>query len=92
LAECLERCADILKITGSNPISGSELTFRSDMLLTARGGCTWALVEFACMPCYPGNTLLSAPRVNRRGLVGAIQIPKLLLLLFFFFFKSLSTE
>jgi hypothetical protein len=29
-----------LKITGSNPSGGSELTFRSDLLLTARGGST----------------------------------------------------
>jgi hypothetical protein len=37
-AEWLERCASISKITGSNPSGGSELTFRSDLLLTARGG------------------------------------------------------
>jgi hypothetical protein len=34
LAEWLERCASIPKITGSNPSGGSELTFRSDLLLT----------------------------------------------------------
>jgi hypothetical protein len=28
------------KITSSNPSGGSELTFRSDLLLTARGGST----------------------------------------------------
>jgi hypothetical protein len=38
LAEWLERCASIPKITGSNPSGGSELTFRSDVLLTVRGG------------------------------------------------------
>jgi hypothetical protein len=37
LAEWLERCANIPKITGSNPCGGSELPFRSDLLLTARG-------------------------------------------------------
>jgi hypothetical protein len=40
LAEWSERCASIPKITGSNPSGGSELTFRSDLLLTARGGST----------------------------------------------------
>jgi hypothetical protein len=40
LAEWLERCASIMKITGSNPSGGSEFTFRSDLLSTARGGCT----------------------------------------------------
>jgi hypothetical protein len=40
LVEWLERCASILMITSSNPSSGSELTFRSDLLLTARGGST----------------------------------------------------
>jgi hypothetical protein len=67
-----ERCASIPKITGSNPSGGSELNFRSDLLLTARGGNTLALIEFACLPCYLGNTLLSAPRAAREGCVGAI--------------------
>jgi hypothetical protein len=40
LAEWLERCASIPKITSSNPSGGSKLTFRSDLLLTARGGST----------------------------------------------------
>jgi hypothetical protein len=40
LAEWSERCASIPKITGSNRSGGSELTFRSDLLLTDRGGCT----------------------------------------------------
>jgi hypothetical protein len=40
LAEWLERCASIPKITGSNPSGGSEFTFRSDLLLTAMGGST----------------------------------------------------
>jgi hypothetical protein len=40
LAEWSERCATIPKITGSNPSGGSDLTFRSDLLLTARGGST----------------------------------------------------
>jgi hypothetical protein len=39
-AEWLESCGSIPKITGSNPSGGSELTFRSDLLLTARGGST----------------------------------------------------
>jgi hypothetical protein len=34
------RCASIPKVTGSNPSSGNELTFRSDLLWTARGGST----------------------------------------------------
>jgi hypothetical protein len=38
LTEWLERCASIPKITSSNPSGGSELTFRSDVLFTARGG------------------------------------------------------
>jgi hypothetical protein len=40
LAEWLERCANIPNITGSNPSGGSELTFCSDLLLTARGSST----------------------------------------------------
>jgi hypothetical protein len=32
-----KRCASIPKVTGSNPSGGSELTFRSDLLLTAIG-------------------------------------------------------
>jgi hypothetical protein len=40
LAEWSERCASIPQITGSNPSGGSELHFRSDLLLTARGGST----------------------------------------------------
>jgi hypothetical protein len=59
LAEWSERCANIPKITGSNPSGGSESTFRSDLLLTARGGSTRALIEFACLQCCPGNTLCS---------------------------------
>jgi hypothetical protein len=38
LPEWSERCASIPKITGSNPSGGSALTFRSDLLLTARDG------------------------------------------------------
>jgi hypothetical protein len=40
LAEWLERCASIPKTTGLNPSGGGELTFRSHLLLTARGGST----------------------------------------------------
>jgi hypothetical protein len=40
LADWSERCASIPKITGSNPSGGSDLTFRSDLLLTARGDST----------------------------------------------------
>jgi hypothetical protein len=82
LVEWLERCASILMITSSSPSGGSEFTFRSDLLLIARGGCTWALlVECACLPCYPGNTLCSQrlEPPGRSG-IGAIQIPN-------FFFK-----
>jgi hypothetical protein len=35
LAEWSESCASIPKIIISNPSGGSELTFRSDLLLTA---------------------------------------------------------
>jgi hypothetical protein len=83
LVEWLERCASIPMITSLNPSGGSEFTFRSDLLLTARGGCTCALlVEFACLPCYPGNTLCSQRREppGRAG-IGAIQIPN-----FFYFY------
>jgi hypothetical protein len=68
-------------ITGSNPSGGSELTFRSDLLLTAR-----VLIEFACLPCNPGNTLLSAPRAAQKGWVGPIQIPKFIFLFYYFIF------
>jgi hypothetical protein len=37
----LERCVSIPMITSSNTSGGSEFTFRSDLLLTARGGCTY---------------------------------------------------
>jgi hypothetical protein len=52
MAEWLERCASISiiagsnpsasisMIAGSNPSGGSDLTFRSDLLLTARGSST----------------------------------------------------
>jgi hypothetical protein len=40
LVEWLQRCASIPMITSSNPSGGSELTFGSDLLLTARGGST----------------------------------------------------
>jgi hypothetical protein len=38
LVAWLERCASIPMITSSNPSGGSELTSRSDLLFTARGG------------------------------------------------------
>jgi hypothetical protein len=59
LADWSERCASILKITGSNPSGDSELIFLSDLLLTVRGSSAWVLIEFACLLCYPGNTLCS---------------------------------
>jgi hypothetical protein len=77
-------------ITSSNPSGDSEFTFRFDLLLTAKGGCTCAfLVEFACLPCYPGNTLCSQrlEPPGRAG-IGAIQIPKFMFL--FFYFSSVS--
>jgi hypothetical protein len=40
LAEWSERCISIPKATGSNPSGGSEFSFCSDLLLTARGGST----------------------------------------------------
>jgi hypothetical protein len=36
----LERCASISKITDSNPSGGRKITFRSHLLLTARGSNT----------------------------------------------------
>jgi hypothetical protein len=87
LVEWLERCASIPMITSSNPSGGSEFTFRSDLLLTARGGSTWALlVEFACLPCYPGNTLCSQhlEPPGRAG-ISAIQIPQFFFYFYFYF-------
>jgi hypothetical protein len=72
-------------ITSSNPSGGSELTFRYDLQLTARGDSMRALlVEFACLPCYPGNTLCSQrlEPPGRAG-IGAIQIPKFIFCIFF---------
>jgi hypothetical protein len=40
LVKWLERCASIPMITSLNPTGGSEFTFRSDLLLSARGGST----------------------------------------------------
>jgi hypothetical protein len=78
LVEWLERCASIPMIMSLNPSGGCEFTFRSDLLLTARGGCTSALlVEFVCLPCYLGNTLCSQRlELPGRAGIGAIQIPK----------------
>jgi hypothetical protein len=64
----------------------AEFTFHSDLLSTARGGSMWALlVEFACLLCYPGNTLCSE-RLEPPGKAGidAIKIPKILYFLFSF--------
>jgi hypothetical protein len=72
----------IPKIIGSNPSGGSEVTFRSDLLMTARGSSMRALIEFVCLLCYPGKTLLSAPRATQKGWVGVIQIPKYIYLFF----------
>jgi hypothetical protein len=63
LAEWLDRCASYPKITGSNSSGGSELTFRSDLLLTARGKPSSARVvreRSSSLPvCHvnAGNTL-----------------------------------
>jgi hypothetical protein len=40
LAERSERCANVLKVAGLNPTGGSESTFCSDLLSTARGSRT----------------------------------------------------
>jgi hypothetical protein len=40
LAEWSVRCASVPKVAGSNPSGGSESTFHSDLLLTARGSST----------------------------------------------------
>jgi hypothetical protein len=54
---------------------------------TARGGWTWALlVEFAFLPCYQGNTLLSAIRVARKGWDRRYTNPQIYL-----FFISIQT-
>jgi hypothetical protein len=73
---CWHSFASIPKIIGSNPSGGNELTFRYGLLLIARGSSTWALIEFACRLCYPGNTLLWVHRAARKGWVGTIQIPQ----------------
>jgi hypothetical protein len=79
-----ERCASTPKIAGSNPSSGCELTFRSDLLLTARGGSTRALIECACMLCYPGNTLC----FQRLGPPGRTRNPEFIFLLCIYLYKS----
>jgi hypothetical protein len=76
LAEWLERCASIPKITSSNPSGGRELTFCFDLLLTARGGSMWALIEICLSAVLTGQHTQSAPRAARKGWLGAIQIPK----------------
>jgi hypothetical protein len=58
LAERSERCASVPKVADSNPSGGSESTFRSDLLLTAKGtSSTRAPIVIACLLCYPSNTL-----------------------------------
>jgi hypothetical protein len=47
------------KVAGLSPRGGSELTFRSDLLLTARGCSMKAPVLVAYLLNYPGNTLCS---------------------------------
>jgi hypothetical protein len=79
LGRVVTECASIPKITGLNPSGGSP-----DLLVTARGSSTWALIEFACLLCYPANTLCSQ-RLKRR-LVGAIQIPKFNVCFYFYLF------
>jgi hypothetical protein len=54
LVEWLERCASIPMITSSNPSRGSEFSFHSDLLLTARGGCTCALLVECLSAVLPG--------------------------------------
>jgi hypothetical protein len=83
LAKWSERCASIPKFTGSNPSSGRKLTFHSDLLLTARGSSTWALIGFACLLCYlrVTHSALSA-KSRRKSWVGAIQVPKFIFYLF----------
>jgi hypothetical protein len=72
LVEWSERCASIPKIAGSNPSGVSELTFRSELLLTAIGGSTRALIDFTCLPCYQGNTLCSQ-RLEPPGRAGNMR-------------------
>jgi hypothetical protein len=86
LAEWSERCASIPKVTGWNSSSGSESTFRSDLLLTPRAGSTRALIEFACLPCYPGNTL-SSWRLEPQALY---KSPRLFLFFFFIMIQSMN--
>jgi hypothetical protein len=57
------------KVAGSNPSSGSESTFRSDLLLIVRCSSMWAPVVVACLLCYVGNTLCSQ-RLEPRGRAG----------------------
>jgi hypothetical protein len=69
LAEWSERRASSPKIASLNHSSGSELTLRSDLLLTAKGSSMQALIKFAYLLCYPGNTLCSQ-RLEPPGRVG----------------------
>jgi hypothetical protein len=57
LGQVVRECSSVLKVTGSNPSGGSESTFCSDLLLTAKGSSTWALFVVACLLCYLDNTL-----------------------------------
>jgi hypothetical protein len=52
------------KVAGSSPSGGSESTFRSDLLLTARGGNTCTFIVIACL-----HTLLSVPTAAWKGWV-----------------------
>jgi hypothetical protein len=49
----------MLKVADSSPSGGSESTFRSDLLLTARGSSMSAPIVVTCLLCYLGNTLCS---------------------------------
>jgi hypothetical protein len=80
LAERSDRCGRVPKVAGSSPSGSlqSESTFRSDLLLTARGSSTWAPI--CCITRVTHSALSAYSRPEGLGW-GAIQIPTFLLFL-----------
>jgi hypothetical protein len=68
------------------PAVAVNLTFPSDLQLIA-----WALIEFACLPCYPGNTLCSQRLEPPRRAGQALYKSPNLHYLFIFIFVYRST-
>jgi hypothetical protein len=76
------------KVAGSSPSGGSESTFRSDLLLTAKGSSTRAPIVVCCPLCYPGlkHTLLSAPKSRAEGLGRRYTNPHIYFIYLFIYF------